>query len=205
MPDEKRKFTRIFIHCSDSEYGTALMINSWHVARGWKMCGYHEVLQNGYPTKSWFNKRIRVPYLEGAVEIGRAIDSDNLFEPGEMGAHVKNFNTGSYGICIIGKKHFTDKVLNAALTVTRYRMMQFGLDADDVLGHYEKDPVKTCPNIDMKEFRRNLMDRKFYGERKITIELAKKEKEKEDKVKLEEENNFSFGKFFKFFLNLFKP
>ena len=96
----KSRFERIFLHCSDSEWGTAHIIDNWHKERKipFKEIGYHEVVQNGYPTADWYNKKIKISYLEGAVEIGRAINSDEWFEKSEMGAHVKGFNTNSYGI-----------------------------------------------------------------------------------------------------------
>ncbi len=156
-------FKRIFVHHSLSEWGTAHIIDQWHKEKGWTEIGYHEVTQNGYPTASWFNSNIIVPYLEGAVEIGREIDNDSLFEPEEQGAHVYGHNKYSYGICMIGDKNFTDKVLNATLKVVRFRLKQFSLSPDDVLGHYEVDSKKTCPNIDMNVFRNHLKDGTNYG------------------------------------------
>lgn len=187
MPGEK-KFERIIIHCSDSEFGTAVMIAEWHKERGWKTIGYHEVIQNGYPTKSWFDHRKKIPYLVGAVEIGRPIDDDELFEESEMGAHVSGHNTGSYGICIIGGVDFSNEVMNAALDVVRYRLIQFGLkpSKDTVLGHCELDPMKSCPNIYMPAFRDHLIQGTYYGQ----IKPAEPGDESKPKENIEAPKNF---------------
>jgi len=155
---------KIFIHCSDSEFGHAFMIDKWHKARGFDMCGYNEILLNGYPTADWKKNDKKVPYLEGSVETGRAIDTDNMLDDSETGAHVKGQNFISYGICIIGKNDFSDKVLNKALEVVKYRLVQFGLKPKDVYGHYEADDLKTCPNINMHKFREHLVMGTKYGE-----------------------------------------
>lgn len=171
---KKLPFTRIFIHCSDLDYGTAVAIADGHRKKGWKTIGYHECVSNGYPAKSWFDSKTKVPYLEGAVEIGRIIDADSEFEPFEQGAHVAGHNEQSYGICMIGKYEFSDIVLNRTLEVVRYRMSQFGIKPKNVLGHYECDSGKTCPNIDMNIFRKHLIDGTNYGESPIKSDTDKK-------------------------------
>lgn len=172
-------FPHIFIHCSDSNFGHAMMINDWHVQRKFKMIGYHRVIQNGYPSSSWFKEDIKISYLEGSIEIGRIIDSDNKLEIWEMGAHVKHFNKNSFGICMIGKNDFSNKVLNSTLAVVAYHMEQLNIQIEHVLGHYEKDTSKTCPNIDMVEFRQMLMDNKQYGIKTIFVPKVKPEIRKE--------------------------
>ena len=86
------KFERIFVHYSESEYGHALMINEWHILKKFKCIGYNLVIQNGYPTNDWFKNKTIIPFLEGAIEIGRMIDTDQWFEPFEEGAGVKGWN-----------------------------------------------------------------------------------------------------------------
>lgn len=153
-----KKFERIVLHHSDSEFGHSLMIREWHVDRGWKTIGYHVVVLNSYPTMDWFKNNIFVPYLDGSVEWGRPVDSDEWFEGHELGAHVRGYNTGSFGICMIGKNEFSSTVLNSALSVVRFHMKQFSLGPEKIVGHYELDSGKTCPNIDMKTFRKHLVD-----------------------------------------------
>ena len=75
-----REIDKIFIHCSATREGeniSAAKIDSWHKRRGWKGIGYHYVIA-----------------LNGSIEYGRNIN--------EQGAHVKNHNKGSIGICYIG-------------------------------------------------------------------------------------------------------
>ena len=75
-----RAINKIIIHCSATKEGnnvTASTIDQWHKDRGWKGIGYHYVVA-----------------IDGSIEYGRSIY--------ETGAHVKNQNEGSIGICYIG-------------------------------------------------------------------------------------------------------
>ena len=75
-----REMDKIIIHCSATKEGqeiSAATIDEWHKARGWRSIGYHYVIG-----------------LDGMIEYGRPIT--------ETGAHVKNHNKGSIGICYIG-------------------------------------------------------------------------------------------------------
>lgn len=120
------KINKIVIHCSDTPNGrpdTAEDIHRWHQERGWDGIGYHHVIG-----------------VDGKIENGRP----NYW----MGSHVAGNNHDSLGICLIGKDDFTED---------QYRSLEFlivGLmgkytDAE-VVGHYELDPKKTCPNFDVK-------------------------------------------------------
>jgi N-acetylmuramoyl-L-alanine amidase len=75
-----RKINKIIIHCSATREGediSAAVIDGWHRDRGWSGIGYHYVVS-----------------LNGNIEYGRPID--------KQGAHVKDHNKGSIGICYIG-------------------------------------------------------------------------------------------------------
>ena len=75
-----RTISKIIVHCSATQENRdldAAEINRWHLKRGWKGIGYHYVV-----------------LLDGTIEYGR-----NIYE---QGAHVKNHNKGSIGICYIG-------------------------------------------------------------------------------------------------------
>jgi N-acetylmuramoyl-L-alanine amidase len=75
-----RKINKIIIHCSATREGediSAATIDRWHRDRGWSGIGYHYIVS-----------------LNGNIEYGRPID--------KQGAHVKNHNKGSIGICYIG-------------------------------------------------------------------------------------------------------
>jgi len=178
MPQEDKKlFERIVIHCSYSEWGCNMIIQQWHKERGFRTTGYHEVVTNGYPTASWWNNGHKVDHLVGSVEIGREINDDRYFDISEMGAHVGGHNTGSYGICMIGSKSFSNEVLNKTLDVVKFRLNQFNLkpSEDTVKGHYELDSAKTCPNIDMNVFRNHLINKTYYGQ-KIKKEFVRPRK-----------------------------
>ena len=75
-----RTISKIIIHCSATPEGrdiNAATIDSWHKERGWSGIGYHYVIK-----------------LDGSIEYGRDIN--------KTGAHVKDHNKGSIGICYIG-------------------------------------------------------------------------------------------------------
>src|SRR3546814_3669760 len=76
-----RRIETIILHCSytppSMDIGAAV-IKGWHVdGNGWTDIGYHFVLRRN-----------------GAVEEGRPLDV--------VGAHAKNFNGRSIGICLVG-------------------------------------------------------------------------------------------------------
>ncbi len=75
-----RDIDKIIIHCSATPEGVEVStatIDDWHKQRGWRGIGYHYVV-----------------LLDGTIEYGRSIY--------KTGAHVKNHNKGSIGICYIG-------------------------------------------------------------------------------------------------------
>lgn len=135
-----RNISKIMIHCSASpdslDFGVK-DIEAWHKERGFKSksgisCGYHYVIKRN-----------------GVVQRGRP-DS-------ETGAHVKGHNRGSLGICLIGDKDFTQKQIISLYAITRGLMHQYNVDIENVLGHYELFPGKTCPNLKMDIVRANLI------------------------------------------------
>ena len=140
----------IFIHCSNTPWGEALIIDQWHKARGWDGIGYHHVVLNGRP----FADVDYWDFLDGQIEAGRHLDSDPIFSSDEIGAHVAGRNPDSLGICLIGKREFTNKQLFTARALSLSLVTHFSLGVKDILGHYE-DPNthKTCPNLPMSAFR----------------------------------------------------
>lgn len=152
------KVESIVIHCSDSYWGTAIVINGWHQEYGWTMIGYHDVVLNGYPTYDHWQKKIKDEMLDGSIECGRKLDTDGTLESDEYGAQVKGYNKKSIGICCITKDGtLTPKQKEALMKRVQYRMKQFGLGVHNVKGHYELDSKKTCPNFDMSTFRNQLL------------------------------------------------
>ncbi len=129
-----RKIDKIILHCSDSTFGNAEIIDGWHRERGWDCIGYHYVI-----------------CLDGKVEEGRGLE--------EIGAHVKYYNRTSIGICIIGRLLFTEVEAMTAeqsesLMALLYHLKEMYPTAI-ISGHYEHDKKKTCPNFCMSRFRKD--------------------------------------------------
>lgn len=75
-----RTIDKIIVHCSATKEGvnfTARDIDRWHRNQGWSCIGYHYVVD-----------------IDGTLERGRPIE--------KVGAHCKNHNKTSIGVCYIG-------------------------------------------------------------------------------------------------------
>jgi len=139
-----RDISKVIIHCSDSEFGDAELITAWHWERGFKTIGYHFVILNGCREKG-----IYIPDDDGRIETGRPVAM--------IGAHCEGHNDDSLGICLIGKHHFTANQLLVALpNLKRKLAKEYGLGVNTCSGHYEFNPGKTCPNMNM-DLIRNLL------------------------------------------------
>lgn len=124
-----RTITLIIVHCSANRAGSALRmadIDSYHRSLGWIGCGYHYVI----PT-------------DGTIEPGR---------PDEMvGAHCKNHNRHSIGVCYIGGLSKdgkpADTRTDAQRIALRTLLEQLHRRYPDALivGHRDLDPQKVCP------------------------------------------------------------
>jgi N-acetylmuramoyl-L-alanine amidase len=138
---------RIVIHVTDSpdnvDIGIA-EVRAWHTmpppqGRGWSDVGYHRLVRR-----------------DGTVELGRYENGDSVLEGREIGAHVAGKNSDSYAIVWVGRDKMTPAQRTALLKTTLESMERFGLTFDDVYGHYELAAGKTCPNLDMNQFRHAL-------------------------------------------------
>lgn len=132
------KINKIIIHCSDSTFGDVPTIDDWHKERGWSGIGYHYVITNGFRRK----KDLYDAGFDGVMQKGR----NNELE----GAHCKGHNHDSIGICLIGEYHFTSKQLNSLKVLLISLMRKYGLSHYDVYAHYQFNPHKTCPNMDIE-------------------------------------------------------
>ncbi len=141
---------KVVVHCSDSpdtlDIGAA-EIKQWHTmpppkGRGWADIGYHEVIRRS-----------------GHVEAGRFENGDSILEGKEIGAHVAGQNSDSIAICIVGRDHFAAEQMEALYERLLYRLKAHGLGVSQVYGHYELDPKKTCPNLNMGRVRLALVER----------------------------------------------
>jgi len=153
MPDwtrtmaEPRRIDLVVVHCSDSPFGDAALIDRWHRARGWRGIGYHYVILNGYPDRESYARRRPKFWLDGVVENGRPLD--------RIGAHVRGHNRNSVGVCLIGRSQFTQQQFGSLVgIIDELKKDHHGLE---IAGHYEllrpADAPRTCPNIDMDWLR----------------------------------------------------
>jgi hypothetical protein len=65
----------------------------------------------------------------------------------ELGAHVKGYNEGNVGICLIGRDRFTWGQFWSLRNLTRKLCLAYKMDYHNVWCHAEFSHVKTCPNI----------------------------------------------------------
>ncbi len=139
----------IIIHCSDSGFGNAVMIDNWHRQKGWSMIGYHFVILNGQLTSVKHNS-----LFDGHIETGRPLDEDNLIQPDEVGAHTLGYNTQSVGICLIGLSgKFSIAQLRALKWLVGHIKAQF-IDVN-ICQHSDKDPVNRpfCAGLTYAEIQ----------------------------------------------------
>ncbi len=133
------KTNKIVVHCSATEQGKDFKfkdIDRWHKANGWKGCGYHFIID-----------------LDGTVENGRPLE--------DVGAHCRQCNRTSVGICYIGGlKH--GKAFN---TLNKYQETSlinliYGLKEKypnaTIHGHNEFAP-KACPCFDVQEWIKGIL------------------------------------------------
>jgi N-acetylmuramoyl-L-alanine amidase len=142
------------VHCSDSPYGSASLIDQWHRDRGFtrtiagpgelRHIGYQYVVGNGRRT----NSRDYVQRDDGLIEIGR--------RETETGAHAQGWNTRSVGVCLIGRGEYTPAQMAALKGLLLGIMVRWQIPVDHVLGHCEIDSKKGCPLLDMSDLRHDL-------------------------------------------------
>lgn len=136
-PDQ---ITHIVVHCSATPYDQDIdadIIRRWHVnGNGWNDIGYHFVIK-----------------LDGTIESGRPLT--------HAGAHCRGINGTSWGICLVGglkdnKSYepvdwYTNKQKTSLVTLIDSLQAQLPTEAK-VIGHYQYDSGKTCPNFDPNEW-----------------------------------------------------
>lgn len=133
----------VILHCSASDFGSAMEIDKWHKNQGWDSVGYHFVICNGRVESNHY-----YPSLDGMIERGRSIDM--------AGAHAQGFNTSHIGICLIGNKSFSKKQFESLAILLKELKAKFNLNNDDIIGHC-KVSNKTCPNFDVDSFKREYL------------------------------------------------
>ena len=133
-----RAIDEIIIHCTGtvpSDGTTVEVVRKYHKEHnGWKDIGYHYLI-----------------YLDGSIHQGRPID--------QVGAHCKNHNTGTIGVCYVGGLNSSKKPKDTRTVqqVAALRSLVKSLKVvfptiKKVSGHNMYDN-KACPCFDVaKEF-----------------------------------------------------
>ena len=134
-----RHITLIVIHCSavkPDQQSSAAQIDSWHRQRGFHLgIGYHYVIRR-----------------DGTLEMGR---------PEYMvGAHCKNHNQHSIGVCYEGGLDIRGDPADTRTPQQRETMRQLINELRErypkaiVVGHHNLNPLKACPCFDaVKEYK----------------------------------------------------
>jgi hypothetical protein len=139
-----RDIDTIIVHESDSVHGSASIIRRWHLERKFLDIGYHFTILNGIITADIF-----LSSLNGQIEVGRPLTI--------KGAGAKGYNGGSIHVCLIGKGgRYTEKQFKSMFALLKELVKEYKIDIRNVLGHYELNKAKLCPQIDMNKVRQVL-------------------------------------------------
>ena len=128
-----RTITLIVIHCSavkPDQMSSAAQIDSWHRKRGFHLgIGYHYVVRR-----------------DGAIESGRP--------EWMVGAHCKNHNAHSIGVCYEGGLDIRGQPADTRTAEQKAAMRQLLEDLHRrypravIVGHHDLNPHKACPCIE---------------------------------------------------------
>lgn len=125
----KKNIRNLVIHCSDTDDNknlTSIDIHKMHLEFGWDGIGYHKVITRN-----------------GTIENGRP--------EYWKGAHVFGKNEISLGVCLIGRKSFTELQFNALETTLISWKKNY--PRAKIIGHCDAIVThKTCPNFDVKKW-----------------------------------------------------
>ena len=120
-----RTITLIVIHCSavkPDQMSSAAQIDSWHRKQGWKLgIGYHYVVRRN-----------------GEIEPGRP--------EWLIGAHCKNHNAHSIGVCYEGGLNIRGQPADTRTAEQKAAMRWLLRQLHR--GHHDLNPQKACPCID---------------------------------------------------------
>ena len=130
-----RTITLIIIHCSavrPDQTSSAAQIDSWHRQRGFHLgIGYHYVVRRN-----------------GAIEPGR---------PEYMvGAHCKNHNAHSIGVCYEGGLDIRGQPADTRTPQQKAALRQLLAELHGrypralIVGHHDLNPLKACPCYDVR-------------------------------------------------------
>lgn len=133
-----RPIQYIAVHCSATKGSMdigAKEIKKWHVQdNGWTDIGYHYVIKR-----------------DGTLEEGRPLE--------RAGSHVKNFNSNSIGVCMVGgldaagkaENNFTPEQFDTLKLLLHHLHSRF--PEAEILGHRDFPNVKKdCPCFDVRKW-----------------------------------------------------
>jgi|TARA_Y100000296_G_scaffold75841_1_gene95897 N-acetyl-anhydromuramyl-L-alanine amidase AmpD len=120
----------IVIHCADTPDDKDVdmaEIRRWHVEeRGWSDIGYHFVIRRN-----------------GLVEAGRDVKL--------QGAHARQVNRKSVGICMVGRKDFDPRQFDSLKDTVMLLLKLY--PGCKVIGHCDVEPKKPdCPGFDVNKW-----------------------------------------------------
>jgi len=129
----------LVVHCAATpakmDIG-AKEIDRWHRERGFFSLGYHYVIRRN-----------------GTIEDGRPLD--------QPGAHVRQYNSVSLGVCLVGgvDKGGPEGKPEANFTPEQIYMLRIVLDEwkakwpnAEIVGHRDLDAGKACPSFNVKKW-----------------------------------------------------
>lgn len=127
-----RTITLIVVHCSATKAGldyTVEDIDAWHRQRGFRSIGYHYVI-----------------YRDGSIHAGRPEE--------KVGAHCKNHNSHSIGVCYIGGLDSEGRPCDTRTTAQKaslhhlLQQLHRSYPHALIVGHHDLNPMKACPCFD---------------------------------------------------------
>ena len=134
MPHKK---TMIIVHCSDTPHTMKVTVKDlykWHVIEnGWSAIGY-----------AYFIDQF------GDIHKCRDLDNDGDVED-EVGAHARGFNAQSIGICMEGRGVYRDAQFSSLRFLIEDIINRHPIKFNQIIGHHDVDPHKTCPMFDVKK------------------------------------------------------
>jgi len=135
-----RQITLIIIHCSavrPDQTSSVAQIDTWHRKKGWKLgVGYHYVVRR-----------------DGEIQAGRP--------EWMIGAHCKNHNSHSLGVCYEGGLNIRGQPADTRTEAQKralgwlLRQLHRAYPRAMIVGHHDLNPQKDCPCIAdvVKEYR----------------------------------------------------
>lgn len=125
----------IFVHCSATKPTQDIgvrEVRQWHKEQGWMDIGYHYVIRR-----------------DGTVEAGR--------EESAVGSHVKDFNSTSVGVCLVGgidakgkhEANFTPAQMQSLRSLLVTLLAKY--EGSILRAHHDVAP-KACPSFDLKRW-----------------------------------------------------